>query len=212
MLQFITHSTDSRDTLQGARAAIEGGCKWVQLRMKDATDDEVLETGKALGELCREKAVTFIIDDRVHLVSPLGADGVHLGKNDMPVSEARAILGHDKIIGTTANTVDDVFGAVDQGADYIGLGPFRFTTTKKKLSPVLGLEGLVNVMTKLREVSDIPVVAIGGITEDDIEDIMKTGVTGVALSGVILNAADPVGMTRSIQCTIHDAQCAIHNL
>ena len=198
MLQFITHSTDGRDTLWGARAAIEGGCRWVQLRMKDATDEEVLAIGRQLSEVCHANGVTLIIDDRVHLVDTLNADGVHLGKNDMPVGEARKILGPCKIIGATANTIEDAFHAVEEGADYLGIGPFRFTTTKKKLSPVLGLDGLTAIMTRLREVSEIPVVAIGGITEADIQGIMKTGVTGVALSGVILNAVDPADTTRKI--------------
>ena len=198
MFQFITHSNVNCDTLQGAQAAIEGGCKWVQLRMKEATDDEVLDVGRQLGALCRANGVTFIIDDRVHLVDTLNADGVHLGKNDMPVTEARSILGPDKIIGATANTIEDALHAVEQGADYLGIGPFRFTTTKEKLSPVLGLNGLYDLMTSLRKVSNIPVVAIGGITGADIPDIMKTGVTGVALSGVILNADDPVETTSKI--------------
>ena len=132
-----------------------------------------------------------------------GADGVHLGKNDMPVDEARKILGPDKIIGGTANTIDDIIRLHRQGADYIGCGPFRFTTTKKKLSPVLGLEGYRDIVLKMREKGiDLPIVAIGGITVDDIPAIMGTGVTGIALSGAILNAEDPKSMTESILETL----------
>lgn len=204
MLQYITHATPDRDELTGARSALEGGCRWIQLRMKDADDDKFLATGRILARMCREAAAKFILDDRVHLVEALGADGVHLGKNDMPPSEARRILGPDKIIGATANTTEDAMRAVKEGADYIGLGPFRFTTTKKNLSPVLGCEGLREVMTQLRRVSDIPVVAIGGIVEEDIPAVCRTGVSGVALSGVILNASDPAATTSSILKLINE--------
>lgn len=183
--------------------ALEGGCKWVQLRMKDAPEEEVLACAKEALPLCRQHGAKFILDDHVELVETAGADGVHLGRNDMPVDEARKILGPDKIIGGTANTIDDIIRLHRQGADYIGCGPFRFTTTKKKLSPVLGLEGYRDIVLKMREKGiDLPIVAIGGITVDDIPAIMGTGVTGIALSGAILNAEDPKSMTESILETL----------
>ena len=121
-----------------------------------------------------------------------GADGVHLGKNDMPVDEARRLLGHDKIIGGTANTFEDIERLHRQGTDYIGCGPFRFTTTKKSLSPVLGLEGYKRIVSDMKAHGiDLPIVAIGGILKSDIADIMQTGVTGIAVSGGILNAESP---------------------
>lgn len=197
MLQFITHTNDRYDYVCGARAALEGGCRWIQLRMKDAPDEEVIAAARVLRPLCTEAGAVFVLDDRVHLVAETGADGVHLGKNDMPVAEARRILG-DKIIGATANTYDDMAAAVEAGADYIGLGPFRFTTTKARLSPVLGLEGYRDIMSRFRRLSQLPVVAIGGITPDDIQAIMQTGVTGIALSGTILGADDPAAQTANI--------------
>ena len=139
----------------------------------------------------------------MELVERAGADGVHLGKNDMPVDEARKILGNGKIIGGTANTIEDIVRLHKQGADYIGCGPFRFTTTKKKLSPVLGLEGYKSIVQNMRDKGiDLPIVAIGGITVADIPAIMATGVTGIALSGAILGAADPVAMTENILKTL----------
>ena len=151
MLQFITHHTDRRDEIDGTRTVLEGGCRWVQLRMKEATDDEFLRTGREVGRLCRAYGATFLLDDRMHLVAELGADGVHLGKNDMPPREARALLGPGKIIGATANTFDDIVRAAAEGADYIGLGPFRFTETKRNLSPILGLEGYRRIAAQCRE-------------------------------------------------------------
>lgn len=198
MLQFITHASDSTDYIQGAEAALKGGCRWIQLRMKDISDETFLSKGEKIASLCRMANATFILDDRVHLVKLLNADGVHLGKNDMPVAEAREILGAGYIIGATANTLEDALHAVEAGADYIGMGPFRFTSTKQNLSPVLGAEGLKNIMKELRKYSDIPVVAIGGISEGDIPSVMSTGVTGVAISGAILKSSNPAAATTSV--------------
>ena len=141
MLQFITHKAGGYDELSGAEAVLRGGCKWVQLRMKDASDEEFLAVGRKLAELCRSFGARLILDDRVRLVEEIGADGVHVGKNDMPVDEVRRLLGPGCIVGATANSFEDIAAAAARGADYIGLGPFRFTRTKQKLSPILGLEG-----------------------------------------------------------------------
>ena len=193
MLQFISHYTDKYSYLDSIRMALEGGCRWVQLRMKDTTDDEMRPVALEAQAMCKAAGATFIIDDHVALVKELHADGVHLGKKDMPIKEARALLGKDFIIGGTANTLEDVKAHYEDGADYIGCGPFRFTTTKKGLSPVLGIEGYRNIVKGMKEAGiDLPIVAIGGITADDIPAIMATGVTGVALSGTVLRAENPV--------------------
>lgn len=203
MLQFITHYTNTISYLDSVRLALEGGCRWVQLRMKGASEEEMLPVALEAQRMCREAGATFIIDDHVELVRRIGADGVHLGKNDMPIDEARSILGSGFIIGGTANTFDDVLMHHRRGADYIGCGPFRFTTTKEKLSPVLGLEGYRSIMEQMKAAGlDMPVVAIGGITAADIPSIMATGVTGIALSGSVLRAADPAAeMARLIAIT-----------
>lgn len=199
MLQFITHRNGRYDEISGTRAVLEGGCRWVQLRMKDAPDEEVVRVGREVGRLCREYGATFLVDDRVHLVSELGADGVHLGKHDMPVSEARRLLPAGTIIGATANTFEDIARAAAAGADYIGLGPFRFTETKRNLSPILGLEGYREIFERCREAGiTLPVVAIGGITAADVAAILATGATGIALSGALLGAEDPAEETRKI--------------
>lgn len=202
MLQFITHCRGTYDELSGARAVLDGGCRWVQLRMKGAPDATVVATGRELAELCRHYGATLIVDDHVRLVGEIGADGVHLGKNDMPVAEARQILGADRIIGATANTLGDMLAAVAAGADYIGLGPYRFTNTKEKLSPVLGLDGYRRLMEAFRRESGLPVVAIGGIETADIALLMQTGITGVAVSGALLTAADPAAATAAMLSAI----------
>ena len=199
MLQFISHYTERYSYLDSIRLALEGGCRWIQLRMKDATDDEVRPIAIEAQQMCREAGATFIIDDRVELVRELHADGVHLGKNDMPIIEARKILGPDFIIGGTANTFDDVKLHYESSADYIGCGPFRFTTTKQKLAPVLGLDGYRSIVSQMRAANiNIPIVAIGGITEDDIPAILATGITGIALSGTVLRADNPAQEMKNI--------------
>jgi thiamine-phosphate diphosphorylase len=198
-LQFITHQTDRYSYLESARMALEGGCKWIQLRMKDAPLDEVEAVALQLKPLCKEHGAIFILDDHVELARKLETDGVHLGKKDMPIDRARQVLGEAFIIGGTANTFDDVVQHYRAGADYLGIGPFRFTTTKKNLSPVLGLEGYSSILSQMKEANIcLPVVAIGGITYEDIPDILRTGVNGIALSGSILRAEDPVEETRRI--------------
>ena len=203
MLQYISHFTPQIGYAERIRMALEGGCRWIQLRMKDAPAEEIIACAEEVLPLCRRHGAKFLLDDHVELVRQLGADGVHLGKNDMPVDEARKILGPDIIIGGTANTIEDIISLDKHGADYIGCGPFRFTTTKKNLSPILGLDGYKSIVLKMKELGiDLPIVAIGGITVEDIPAVMGTGVSGIALSGAILGAPDPVEMTARIIETI----------
>ena len=198
-IQFITHETETVGYVEGARMALEGGCRWIQLRMKDASDDEVRKAAAEIQPMCKAHDAIFLLDDRVELATELKADGVHLGKNDMPVDEARRVLGEEFIIGGTANTFEDIERLARQGADYIGCGPFRFTTTKKNLAPVIGIEGYRDIIEKMEAAGiDLPVVAIGGITADDIDDILATGVRGIAVSGTVLRAENPVAMMKQI--------------
>lgn len=198
-VQFITHFTASISYLDSARIALEGGCRWVQLRMKDASEEELKNTAIRVQDLCRQYGATFIIDDHVDLVKQIGADGVHLGKLDMPIKEARERLGKGFIIGGTANTFEDIRQHVADGADYIGCGPFRFTTTKQKLSPILGLDGYRSILAQMKEEGlSIPVVGIGGITREDIPALKAVGLSGIALSGGILKAGNPVREMETI--------------
>lgn len=199
MIQFISHYNERYGYLDSIRLALEGGCRWVQLRMKDATVDEIRPIALEAQRMCKDAGACFIIDDHVELVREIRADGVHLGKNDMPIDEARRVLGPEFIIGGTANTFEDIVKHVKNGADYIGCGPFRFTTTKKGLSPVLGLEGYRDIVNRMQEAGiSIPVVAIGGITATDIPEILEAGIDGIALSGTVINAEDPIKEMQSL--------------
>ena len=203
MIQFISHSNERCSYIDGIRLSLEGGCKWVQLRMKDAPDEQVAQLGVQARGLCDRYGAKLILDDRVNLVVQTGADGVHLGKNDMPIAQAREILGPGKIIGGTANTFEDIVAHWKSGADYIGCGPFRFTTTKKNLSPILGLEGYRDIVARMKDAGiTLPLVAIGGITAEDIPAILETGVDGIAVSGTVLRAEDPAAeMAKLIELT-----------
>lgn len=191
-LQFITHETEQFSYREGVFMALEAGCKWIQLRMKDVAVETVRQLAEELKKACENHHALLIIDDYVEVAREVKADGVHLGKNDMPIEEARKLLGEGFIIGGTANTFEDVKRHYEAGADYLGIGPFRFTTTKKNLSPVLGLEGYRNIKQQMIEADIIlPAVAIGGITVEDIPAILATGIEGIAMSGAILQAHDP---------------------
>lgn len=205
MLQFISHQNHRYGYIEGIDMALQGGCRWIQLRVKDMPDAEYVALAKQVVPLCRHYGARIIFDDRVHLVKSLGADGVHLGRNDMPIGEARRLLGNTYLIGGTANTIDDIRNIARQGADYIGCGPFRFTATKSHLAPLLGLDGYRKIVQAMRrEQISLPVVAIGGIVRTDIQPILQTGIGGIALSGAVLNADNPIAEMKKIIQSLTD--------
>ena len=203
-LQFITHYTDRYSYVDSARIALEGGCRWIQLRMKDAEASLLEQTALIIQQMCRTYNATFIIDDNVGLAKKIKADGVHLGKNDMPIAEARKILGNRFIIGATVNSFDDILHHL-QGAtpDYFGCGPFRFTSTKKNLATILGHEGYKLIIKQMHNNIHIPLIAIGGIGKADISQLLTNGVNGIALSSSILNAPNPIKEIQDIITTIN---------
>ena len=212
-LQFITHYTEKCSYIDSAKIALEGGCRWIQLRMKDVSETTLEHHALIIQEMCKEYGATFIIDDNVFLAKKINADGVHLGKNDMPITEARRILGDDYIIGATVNIFEDILKITNSLSstansqrpmvNYFGCGPFRFTQTKQKLSPILGIEGYKEIVKKkLEQNIDIPIVAIGGISNADIPHILETGIDGIALSSAILKAENPIEEMKNIVSTI----------
>lgn len=199
MLQFITHPSELYSIPEEVQMALEGGCRWIQLRMKDASDAEVREVAQEIIPMCRENSAFLVLDDRVELARELGVHGVHLGREDMPPAQAREFLGPEAIIGVTANTAADILALRGVDVDYVGLGPYRHTTTKKRLAPVLGPEGCAEVIAEVRRHQiDIPIVAIGGIGIGDIETLLACHVNGVAVSGAIINAENPVAYTSEL--------------
>ncbi|MFA6780286.1 MAG: thiamine phosphate synthase [Paludibacteraceae bacterium] len=204
-LQFITQKNERYGHLQAAELALKGGCKWIQLRMKESSMEEIEQVALQLKPLCEQNNAIFIIDDHVELCKKIGASGVHLGKMDMHPSDARRILGERFLIGGTCNTFADIM-KIKEDVDYIGCGPFRFTTTKKNLSPVLGTEGYQNIICDCQSNGiHTPIVAVGGITVKDITPILKAGVNGVAISGAIVNAENPEQETKNIMKILEKA-------
>ena len=162
-LQFITHYTEKYSYVDSARIALEGGCRWIQLRMKDADASTLEETALIVQRMCKDYGATFII-------------------------------------GGTVNSLEDVRATLQSATpDYFGCGPFRFTSTKKNLAPILGREGYRNILQGMKEAGiHIPLVAIGGIGKEDIPELLESGVHGIALSGSILRAENPVEEMKEI--------------
>lgn len=185
-LQYITTSPE------GAERACRGGVRWVQLRVKNQPYAIWKQLALQTQAVARRYGATLLINDNPRLAQDIGADGVHLGQADMPPAEARAMLGATFIIGGTANTFADVQRHAAAGVDYVGLGPFRFTSTKEKLSPILGLAGYTDILRQCRAAGlAVPIVGIGGVTLADVPGLLETGLHGVAVSGAIGAAAEP---------------------
>lgn len=184
-LQYISQGNTKQEQEINIRKILDHGVKWVQVRWKNAPENELIKLFETSKWLCSEYNAVCIINDHVQLAKDIDADGVHLGLQDLPIEKARRILGNNKIIGGTANTISDVLQRINEPCDYIGLGPLRFTATKEKLSPVLGFEGYGKIIESLKEKSQkIPkIFAIGGITLHDIELLQQIGIYGVAVSG-----------------------------
>lgn len=182
-IQYISQGVTPDDHLDNIKTVLDAGVTWVQLRMKGSQEDIVLKTALEVRNITLKYEATFIVNDYYDLVQHCDADGVHLGKSDEKPSIVRKALGEEYIIGATANSLEDIIGLSDSGINYIGLGPYRETKTKRNLSPILGLEGYRSIMKILDGISiETPIYAIGGIEATDIKELMQTGISGIALS------------------------------
>ncbi len=190
-LQYITPSNPVEKIPGLVEKVCQGGCRWIQLRMKHHAVEDVEEVAGIVKEIWHRYQAVFIINDHVKVAEKIDADGVHLGKKDMKSSEARKILGEKKIIGCSANTIEDIEKVISTGIDYVGVGPFRFTETKEGLDPVLGNEGYLKIMKWYKEKKyKLPLIAIGGIKKNDIAGLLCTGINGIAVSSVVSNAKE----------------------
>ena len=192
-VHYITQEVRGKAHWQLAEEACRGGVQWVQLRIKNKSQDEWLDIALKTLAVCKRSGSKLIVNDNVAIARETNADGVHLGKTDMDITEARKILGDNAIIGATANTWDDVKILADKAVDYIGLGPYRFTPTKEKLSPVLGLAGYEYIISQCAAHGvKTSVIAIGGILRTDVISLLETGVYGVAI-------ASSIGLASGVQ-------------
>lgn len=188
-LHYITQDLPNVSHAELVKQACGAGVKWVQLRIKNKPYDEWLQIADEAKRICVQHNAKLIINDNVSIAKTVEADGVHLGKSDMHPLEARKKLGSASIIGGTANTFEDIKLLAGAQVDYIGLGPYRFTKTKENLSPIIGLEGYNKIMQQcVQEQINTPIIAIGGITIEDVTPIMQTNVYGIAVSSSINKA------------------------
>jgi len=184
-----------KDLVDCARSAINGGVDIVQLRWKARADDgQRVEIGKVLRKITKENGIVFIIDDDAHLAKSLNADGVHIGHEDLPVSEARSVLGADKIIGSSTHSLSQAKKSVKEGSDYISIGPI-FKTPIKSNYTVVGPEIIKDIVREI----DLPVFAIGGINGGNIDMVINSGATRVAVIRAILDAQDPEKAARLLK-------------
>ncbi|TYB78016.1 thiamine phosphate synthase [Bizionia gelidisalsuginis] len=182
-LHYITQGDTPEIHLENIQKACSSGADWIQLRLKDVNEETLLKTALKARELTAHFQTRLIINDHYKIAKEVRADGVHLGTNDACPIEVRDYLGKFYSIGGTANTLEDCENLIKKGVDYIGLGPFKLTSTKTNLSPILEIEGYQNILKTLK--TDTPIIAIGGITLQNVADIVNTGVYGIAVSGEI---------------------------
>src|ERR1035437_1341575 len=193
-LHFITQDITGFTHPQLAELACIGGADWVQLRVKNKSFDEWLKLAQETKLVCLKYGAKIIINDNVQIAKEISADGVHLGKEDMSPKDARKILGSNFIIGGSTNTMEDVRRMMEDSVDYIGIGPFRFTSTKEKINPILGFDGTQTITKQFG--NKIPIIAIGGIKLEDIKPLMQTGIHGVAVSSGINMTEDKSEATK----------------
>lgn len=188
-LQYISQGFTIEDQELNIRKAIDNGVKWIQVRWKNASENELIKLCEVSKKICSDNQTVCIINDHVQIAKDINADGIHLGLKDTSIDIARQILGENKIIGGTANSIFDVLQRMNESCDYIGLGPLRFTSTKEQLSPILGFEGYEKIIQDLKEKGlEIPkIFAIGGVVLKDIDLLQQIGIYGVAVSGQITN-------------------------
>jgi len=196
--QFITNDFSKLNELEQIQQVCKAGAKWIQLRLKNKSDEDILKMGKQAADICHQYQAKLILNDHAHLVKEIGAHGVHLGKADLSPVTARKLLGREYIIGGTANDINDIRQLHQSGVDYIGLGPFRFTQTKKNLAPVLGLKGYKQIIEQCQiENIHLPIVAIGGINIEDVSDLVESGLHGIALSSAITSSENLISTTTN---------------
>ncbi len=202
---FISQAYKTITHLDSIIRACEVGIKWIQLRIKDASAVEIEKIAKASRSICNYYKAKLIINDDPYLAKSIGADGIHVGKKDMPVAAVREFVGKKMLLGATANTFEDICIHYKNGANYIGLGPFQFTKTKENLSPVLGLQGYHKILHLcMKKGINIPVFAIGGIQMENITDLMQTGIYGIAISSLLVFSEDYKEKAAAIDKKISD--------
>lgn len=190
-----------RPLAEVVRAAIAGGATLIQLREKEAGTREMLEVGESLLEVTRAAGVPLIVNDRVDVALALDADGVHVGRDDMPAHIARRLIGADRLLGVTVGSAREVLAAEAAGADYLGTDAVFPTPTKPDAGPPLGLEGLREIC----RVARVPVLGIGGVNAGNAAELIRVGAAGVAVVSAVMAAADVEAAARDLRAVVEAA-------
>lgn len=185
-------------------AAIRGGATMIQLREKAATTTSFVELGQQLRAVTREAGVPLIVNDRVDVALAVGADGVHVGQDDMPAAMARHLIGTSMILGVSATSLEEALRGERDGADYLGVGPIFPTGTKPDAGPAMGISGLLAIANRVR----IPIVAIGGIGPDNVASMIAAGAGGVAVVSAVVSAPDVERAARRLRAGVSAAKAA----
>jgi thiamine-phosphate pyrophosphorylase len=204
VLHVITDTTiQSRFThAQLAEMTIEGGADTIQFRQKTGTTRDLLNTAREVQAICSRHSVPLIVNDRADIALAIGSAGVHFGQDDLPIVVGRTLFQPDSIIGASARTEEKIMEAIAEGADYIGFGPIRQTSSKPDAEAPKGLDAL----TRMCEITQCPVIAIGGIRVEDIHDVIRAGAHGVAVISAVCGEPDPSAATQRLVAEIHRAK------
>ncbi len=200
-LYVIVQPYGGRRAVDIARLALKGGAKAIQLRWKDATTRELLGEARAICALCREFGVPFIVNDRADVALLSGADGVHVGEEDLTIEEARRIVGEGAIVGRSVDTPEEAAEAELQGASYVSIGPVFRTVTKPDAGEPVGVEAVAEVRRRVK----VPVVAIGGINAGNVAEVIRAGADAVAVVSAVCFSPDPEGAARELSRRIEEA-------
>jgi thiamine-phosphate diphosphorylase len=194
-----------RSLLDVARAVLRGGATILQLREKEGATREMIELARGLLEVTREAGVPLIINDRADVALAVGAEGVHVGPDDLPPEVARRLMGPERVVGFSAGTVEEALAGQQAQVDYLGVGDVFGTRTKPDAGEPIGVEGLRSIAAAVR----IPVVAIGGVTAENAAQAIRAGAAGVAVISAVLSAPDPEEATRELARRVAEAKTGV---
>lgn len=190
-LHFITHDIEQHSHIEQAQIACEAGAKWIQYRCLSKADDELLVDINAIANICDDWGATLIVTNHIHLKGKADIQGFHIEDMDANFIALRKQLGDEYTLGGSSNTIENLMRLANEGADYAGFGPFKITTTKPSNSPLLGVQGYATAMQTLKQQGvDLPILAVGGITLQDVDALLATGVYGIAASSAINQSED----------------------
>ncbi|HTM98460.1 MAG TPA: thiamine phosphate synthase [Pedobacter sp.] len=190
-LHFITHDIPQHTHIEQAQLACEAGAKWIQYRCLSKNDEALLADIHLIAAICDDWGATLIVTDHIHLKGKADIQGFHIEDMDADFIALRKDIGEEYTLGGSSNTIENLVRLAKQGADYAGFGPFNVTTTKPNNSPLLGIEGYSKAIQKLGSFAiDLPILAVGGITLQDVEPLLNTGIYGIAVSSAINQSDD----------------------